>query len=531
MSTKNFELSKEQTDAERTIASSPKKKEKPLFLTGGGGCGKTTTIIEALRSMLGGNDTTNNSQKVFICATTSAAAKVLNDDIAESDLDEDDVVASTMHSAFNILPTVDNATTNGADVVSFNIPTEVPKKLEGSILIVDECSMLDKRMVKFIIKNRREFYKVVFVGDECQLPPVSTKNNPVQSYQFEKNLPTIELTVNQRAGKDTALSEYYQECRNRVKTGTQLSEYPGAEIFTNTSEAIDKARSYSENFCVLSYTNKTADKNAEILGHGALHVGDEVRLLATYRTKRRDDEDQHFKVTNKEVVVVKKIFDKWSDMATNASKNDYPYWVPKQSAEFKKYAKKVSWVRAETSIGDTVYLALLYAVSTKDHSQAIADMPNEIMRQVFTRIMSGNGFSEYTQLQDVLIKHKQQYIRKYLNSRFEGAHKKAKMMKKYWHIEKTLYSMNSLYEIRAIYAELWKDLNVQPIFDRAQAEYFRFQEMIPSRSKFCGTVHSAQGITVDTVVINWDELVNRKDRRLLYTALTRSGENIILIKK
>ncbi len=122
---------------------------KVLVLTGGPGTGKTTTtmgIIAAYREA---------GAKIVLAAPTGRAAKRLSETTG--------MEAKTIHRLLEVKP---------PDGYQRN--EENP--LEGDVLIVDECSMIDILLMYNLLKAVPDDMTMIFVGDVDQLPSVGAGN-------------------------------------------------------------------------------------------------------------------------------------------------------------------------------------------------------------------------------------------------------------------------------------------------------------------------------------------------------------------
>ena len=122
---------------------------KILVLTGGPGTGKTTTtlgIITAFR-MAGA--------KILLAAPTGRAAKRLSEATR--------MEAKTIHRLLEVKPPE-----------GYQKNEENP--LEGDVLIVDECSMLDVMLMYNLLKAIPDTMTLILVGDIDQLPSVGAGN-------------------------------------------------------------------------------------------------------------------------------------------------------------------------------------------------------------------------------------------------------------------------------------------------------------------------------------------------------------------
>ena len=124
-------------------------RSKILILTGGPGTGKTTTtlgIITAFRSV---------GARILLAAPTGRAAKRLSETTG--------MEAKTIHRLLEVKPPE-----------GYQKNEENP--LEGDVLIVDECSMIDLLLFYNLLKAVPDTMTIVFVGDIDQLPSVGAGN-------------------------------------------------------------------------------------------------------------------------------------------------------------------------------------------------------------------------------------------------------------------------------------------------------------------------------------------------------------------
>ncbi|MCK8607305.1 SF1B family DNA helicase RecD2 [Apilactobacillus ozensis] len=127
-----------------------------FLLTGGPGTGKTTIIkglvylfAELNNISLNINDYKEENFPILLAAPTGRAAKKMSESTG--------LPANTIHRLLG-LNSYDN--------------NEVDQELEGSLLIVDEMSMVDVDLFKLLMSSIPNHMKVILVGDEDQLPSV-----------------------------------------------------------------------------------------------------------------------------------------------------------------------------------------------------------------------------------------------------------------------------------------------------------------------------------------------------------------------
>ena len=139
---------------------------KVLILTGGPGTGKTTTtlgIITAFRKA---------GAQILLAAPTGRAAKRLSEATG--------MEAKTIHRLLEAKPPE-------------GYQKNEEKPLEGDVLIVDECSMIDIMLMYNLLKAVPDSMTVILVGDIDQLPSVGAGNvlrDIIESQAF----PVVRLT-------------------------------------------------------------------------------------------------------------------------------------------------------------------------------------------------------------------------------------------------------------------------------------------------------------------------------------------------
>ncbi|HVD41876.1 MAG TPA: ATP-dependent RecD-like DNA helicase [Solirubrobacterales bacterium] len=135
-------------------------------LTGGPGVGKTKCTKEIVAEAEAANAT------IALCAPTGRAARRLEEATGHE--------AMTIHRLLEWMPGREPAYRPG-------------KPLPAELVIVDESSMLNLRLIEVLLEGLAESTHVVFVGDADQLPPIGA-GKPFEDLIASEAAPVVRLT-------------------------------------------------------------------------------------------------------------------------------------------------------------------------------------------------------------------------------------------------------------------------------------------------------------------------------------------------
>lgn len=165
----------------------------------------------------------------------------------------------------------------------------IPNLLRNSLVIIDECSMIDGHVFDLICKQLKHT-KVLFVGDKHQLPPVKSNYSPA----FVAGFPQVDLTKNQRILlKDSALFDTVDKLKLGVEAQKILisfSEDPTLEVVNTEQDFVEKYRNTEGNKQILAYKNATVNNYCALLEHGSAvqdyepDIGDSVYTVFFVRS-------------------------------------------------------------------------------------------------------------------------------------------------------------------------------------------------------------------------------------------------------
>lgn len=126
-------------------------------LSGAAGTGKSTVVLEILKHLKG---------KVCVSAPTHKAKDVISQITNKPGI--------TIHSLLGLRPNLDLEDYDPSNPQYAPIAEELISSFD--IIIVDECSMVNKMLFKILIERANQYKKrIIFVGDDRQLPPVNER--------------------------------------------------------------------------------------------------------------------------------------------------------------------------------------------------------------------------------------------------------------------------------------------------------------------------------------------------------------------
>lgn len=218
-------LNQEQQDAfidVIALLNDPAKKYH--FITGGGGVGKTFTISTIADGILQHRPAGSPLHTVQITATTNKAVAVIAEAMPHRATD-----IKTIYSFMNL-----RVKENFKDGTSTCIPTAKFVVHSGTLIIVDECSMIDHKLLEFIESGTDNTCKVLFVGDKNQLAPIKEKLSKV----FTKGYSASVLNTPVRNADQPALMALCEQVKQTVETGvfTPIVPVPGVIDIINGAQ-------------------------------------------------------------------------------------------------------------------------------------------------------------------------------------------------------------------------------------------------------------------------------------------------------
>lgn len=150
------------------------------------------------------------------------------------------------------------------------------KLFQYKYIIFDECSMISEEMREILHKSCRPDAKIIYLGDDCQLPPIK---NGQGDYDPDADSPTFSiqwqytLVEKMRQDDDDHIAKLGDETRMHIKGDRALGWM--SNIKTNFNKDTNKGFSWSNEASVISSFIRNYND------------GKDVRIVA-YRNKRID---------------------------------------------------------------------------------------------------------------------------------------------------------------------------------------------------------------------------------------------------
>lgn len=195
--------------------------ENRIILTGGGGTGKSYTIsqvksdLDKLLKLSAVIDSTKVSNRHwFFSATTNKAKQAIQMYLPNQEV-------STIHSLLGLRPF------RGHLTKSKNFANGIP---DSSIIVIDEASYIDSKLLTFIDELVPKSVKVIYVGDANQLTPVKSTTCPV----FHQGYEELKLTTLVRQTNAPLIGELSSEFKEYIESEGKL-DFPKISLSNEIS--------------------------------------------------------------------------------------------------------------------------------------------------------------------------------------------------------------------------------------------------------------------------------------------------------
>ena len=215
-----------------------------LIITGGPGTGKTTIIkaIVELYSELNKLDYKDLPNEVTLVAPTGRAAKRMSEST--------NLPASTIHRFLKW-----NKENNKFSVNEFE-PSDT------KLVIIDESSMIDIKLMDSLFKGLKKDCKIIFVGDKNQLPSVGP-GNVLKDLIESEVIDTVALDHLYRTSEDS----YINTLANEIKSNTLSENYLSkrSDYIFLPCHSINIKQNLIENIRIILSKNKFDYKKLQIM--------------------------------------------------------------------------------------------------------------------------------------------------------------------------------------------------------------------------------------------------------------------------
>ena len=248
-------------------------KADPVFVIQGyAGTGKTA-LTKRIR---------DSGWRVIFCAPTNKATKVLSE-----------LLGITLRTVYSVLSI---KMTQQEDSLHLQYPDELPSFAKGTILAIDEASMIPKEVCEYIdFIVRRCGIRVIYIGDPLQLPPVSEKRSPVWAKAGPNNSARLRhvvrhdnqiLTLSTEIRRLIKAKDYtypiVTDCNADRTEGVILLD--GRKFLRNLGSVVNEDTDWAQTK-VIAWRNKTVEGyNAfirEKLGYTSAYVPNDILLLSS----------------------------------------------------------------------------------------------------------------------------------------------------------------------------------------------------------------------------------------------------------
>jgi hypothetical protein len=265
------------------------EKGKNIFLTGGAGTGKSYSAKNIISHF------EQNGQNVIKLGTTGKAAS--------------EIAGQTFHSFFGI-----NTINSLEDLKKFDL--ENPKLLEKSLnnikncdlIAIDEISMMSANqleLVNYRLDQAKYSAKLMFIGDFCQLPPVS--KDVKAEYAFESQVwKELNMTTHSLETVRRNDNQEFTNMLNRLRYG-KLDKNDKSMLSSMENNKVDESKA--------TYIFNT---NQKVNEHNLKKLNELNGELETYHSSISLESDIDLSIDLKNEIFKESVFDETINLKINA---------------------------------------------------------------------------------------------------------------------------------------------------------------------------------------------------------------------
>jgi hypothetical protein len=462
-----------------------------ILLNASAGTGKTYLLSVLIKQLLKNKDITKID---FICPThvslNIAKQKILDQNIILNEKIE----LSTIHS---FLKYKKNVLHDGS--IEYKRNYKLKLQIKSNIVIVDECSMIDDLMYHDLIEQCKK-NKIIFNGDEIQLPPIGQ----LKSIVFNSNIKMVSLTemIRTKSVKITDFVYKHRDC-----------------ILKNIPIKIGKLIDNNE-ICLLRDKNKFILHFIENLKSNNILLAYHVKVVENYNKKIREN------IFNKEIL---NYFEIGEYLIFNEHHRIY---ITNIENEIETIIFNTSEkVKVSNIILNKEKLKTIPITLTKTLPKNINDLICEGLENI-NSILKKDTFDIYN-LTVIKLKFETPYDIKTISNTHIIQYNK--MVNELLNILKKIYD-DSLNIIEKMDVEMDIYTYQTNLNNKMQKIYDLFYGIIEEYAKlnygYAMTVHKSQSATFENVYIDIEDIYKNKIEheisKMLFTAITRASTKLVL---
>lgn len=313
-------LTKDQAEGMKMIHEFLDSDERFMILTGRAGSGKTTLIKHSLLSYFQKSKYYKGFSDVIGVALAHRAKNVLKGSIP---------TCETFASAYGMREKINSDGTRSFVPDKYVFPIA---KSGIPLIVFDECGMISEYMKSIIDKETSIYTKIIFMGDNCQLPPIHDKemydmDSPVFSIdtKFKFHLkeivrqkegnPILDLAglfIEQIEGKqnwEPLISSILKPRLNDSKGYVVLPENEVIERYVASDDYFQTK--------IVCYRNNAVDRYNKLIRNRISYSDTKIKsgdyIFLTDSFSGRKDNNEFFKLENSDEYEINEVRDVWVD--------------------------------------------------------------------------------------------------------------------------------------------------------------------------------------------------------------------------
>ena len=485
-----------------------------ILLSASAGTGKTFILSVLIRDLL-----KNTDGKICVACPTHVSLNIIMSKIYQFMTNEVDceklmekLELMTIQKLLKYKKSIDK---HGNEIFEKNKSTKI-KLTKYKLIIVDECSMIQENTYEDLmneIKKKNNKTKIIFNGDEFQLPPVNTIISPI--FKNINNKLTLTEIVRTKSIDIMNISNMFRLwiSNNIPPKFMDYKNSPNIQLWKMENEN-EFLEDYIKNInngnnIILGWTNEVVDKYNEYIRKNIFNK----KLLEQY-------EVGEFLIFKKFHLIKIKIFDEVENI-TKYKNISFHTSEKVKIVDIKIENKKLNTMTnhlAETN-DEFIKINELINKFTKEFNDIIS---KELKIYNMKILKKDNMEYNICTLHPLSLKSFKEY-------KYDTEHLIKKFKIDSYNLLKKLMSSittDKLYEYQTKVDEI-----IQTIWN---SYYNIYSEIAELNYGYSMTTHKSQSATFDDVYINITDIYKNTDelerKKLLYTAITRTSNKVHLIK-